>query len=81
MIDVLVVWADGRRQMTRCPGVGADLLMPLDLPDGGWRPVPFVADVVEYPDGFHGPFESEWWIGKLNNVRRVKMLRFLEVAP
>lgn len=78
MISVRVTWADGRRQRVGVRTAFApSLIMPRDVP-GGWVPVVFAREIVEYPDGWHGPFESEWWWN--GDINRVRMVSFVEVV-
>lgn len=73
---VQVVWADGRRQHTVAGGLADYLIMPVDNARGGWSPVTFVREIVKYPENWHGPFESEFWIDR--DVNRAKMVRYTE---
>jgi len=77
---VRIVWADGRTDWTECGGLARDLIMPVPVPNSGgaWRPVPFVREVIEMPDNWHGPFESAYWFN--GDVGRYKMVVYREAS-
>lgn len=77
---VQIIWADGRTDSTGAGGLAPDLIVPVAVPGaGGWRPVVFRREVVGFPDNWHGPFESDFFID--GDTGRAKMIRYREVEP
>jgi hypothetical protein len=76
-VRVQIIWADGRAEAVELSGgLAPDLIMPVPVPNsgGGWRPEVFRAEVLDFPHGWHGPFESEFWLD--GDTGRFKMIRY-----